>query len=59
MGWEYWKAIKEEVEKTKPKQIFAAFKKGLEISDTYWTSRVVYHSDVKQGIREIAAKLAV
>ena len=43
----------------KGNEVFKAFKKGMEISDSYWSARKAYLSGVRQGPRETAAELAV
>ena len=59
-GWTHWKTIKEKkVDHTKGKEVFKAFHKGMEISDSYWTARKAHLSRVKQCPKETAAKLAV
>ena len=40
-------------------EVFSAFRKGMEISDTYWSARKAYLSGVNQGPTETAAELAV
>ena len=58
-GIERWnKGIKYTVEKTDPTAVIKAFRKGYEISETYWTYRCLYLSSAKQGHMETAAALA-
>ena len=51
--------VKDKVEKTEPKQVFDACKKGLKKSGTYWKYRSQCHSDISQGQMETATKLMV
>ena len=57
-GWAHWKTISKKVDPTKGNEVFKAFCKGMEISDSYWTARKAYLSKVKQGPKETAAELA-
>ena len=58
-GWARWSTISKKVDAMQGNEIFKAFKKGMEISDSYWAARKVYLSGVKQGPRETATELAV
>ena len=58
-GWARWSTISKTVDAKKGNEIFKAFKKGMEISDTYWSARKAYLSGVRQGPKETAAELAV
>ena len=40
---------------TKPEEVFRAFKKGFEVTETYWTYRQMYLSNIEQGHSESAA----
>ena len=58
-GWARWSTISKKVDAKKGNEIFKAFKKGMEISDSYWSARKAYLSGVRQGPKETAAELAV
>ena len=45
-------SISAQVDKTKPEEVFRAFKKGFEVTETY---RQMYLSNIKQGHNESAA----
>ena len=55
-GWEWWgNSISAQVDKTKPEEVFRTFKKGFEVTETYWTYRQMYLSNIGQGHNESAA----
>ena len=58
-GWARWSTISKKVDAKQGNEIFKAFKKGMEISDSYWAAQKAYLSSVRQGPRETAAELAV
>ena len=58
-GIEWWnKGIKDTVDVKDPKAIIKAFRKGYEVSETYWMYRSLYLSSAKQGHMETVAALA-
>ena len=58
-GWECWNAsLKQTVHEADLDQVFRAFKKSLEIAETYCTFRSMYLSSAKQGANESVAALA-
>ena len=58
-GWEHWNtSIKQTVQESDPDQIFRAFKKGIEIIETYWTFKSMYPCSAQQGTNKSAAALA-
>ena len=58
-GWAHWNTISKKVNPADGEEVFKAFRKGMEISDTYWSARKAYLSGVNQGPTETAAELAV
>ena len=58
-GWVRWNTISKKVNAADGEEVFRAFRKGMEISDTYWSARKAYLSGVNQGPTETAAELAV
>ena len=38
-GWSHWRTIKDKVNKDVQKEVVTEFRKGMEISDSYWTAR--------------------
>ena len=44
-----------QVNKENPAKVFRAFKKGFEVTETYWTCRQMYLSNIEQGHNDSAA----
>ena len=44
-----------QVNKENPAKVFRAFKKGFEVTETYWTYRQMYLSNIEQGHNDSAA----